>query len=265
MLGGMACSHNAENKGDDVLATVNGKSLYLEDVTFSIPKGTSANDSALMAQKYIRDWVIDKMMMEEAQKSLENTDRIEEMVDDYRNSLYVFDYQSAKMRDELNSSVSEEQIRAYYQEHQSTLILTESLLKGFMISAPDNCPDLNRLKKLMNKKEMDEVDSLCVRDGLSPFYFNEDWTPVAEIKRHGFFSLQPNASYTANKLVSVKLDQNEILMYVEACIPAGHLQPEEFAHDYIKRILLDSRKKAFVDSLRQSFYDQAVLDGCVNK
>lgn len=263
-LTAVSCSmSNGLDEG--VEAVVNGKSLFSSEVAFALPKGLSAEDSLAMAQKYVRNWVVDQMMYDDAQNSVENTDYIEMMVQEYKQSLYVFDYQNQLMKSKMNTSVSDEQVSMFFSENEQSLKLAESLFKGYLIVAPSSLTDLKTLKSKMMANEMDEVEQICVRAGLTPFYFLNDWTLASEIRKKGFLTLNTSASYTPNKLIDVKMDDYVVLFYVMDCTPAGQTQPFEYAQDFIKRVLVEHRKTSFVDSLREAYYQKAISTGMIAK
>ena len=78
-------SHSQADK--DVLAEVGDAVLYANEVSFSVPKGLTPKDSLLAAKKYVHDWVVDQMMLQEAESKVDSSDQIDEMVDEYRRSL----------------------------------------------------------------------------------------------------------------------------------------------------------------------------------
>ena len=259
----VSCSKTDAVKEQGVLAQVDGESLYLSDLAYVLPKDLNPEDSTLMAKKYIHDWVVDRMMYAQAVSSLENTDNIEEMVDEYKHSLYVHEYQSMMLNNGLNLEVSDEQISDFYANNENALLLGESLFKGMVIAVPQKCNELRTLKDKMKKTEMEDIETICVKYGLSPFYFMDEWTPVSEIRKHGYTLLAADASYSRHELVTVNSDQVVLLFYVADCVKAGRQMPMEYANETIKRIIVEKRKNAFVDSLRSFLYKQAVAQGVV--
>ena len=58
------------NRDDKVVAEANRHKLYLSEVRAQMPNGLSAEDSALLSQKVIDDWITEELILAEAEKQL---------------------------------------------------------------------------------------------------------------------------------------------------------------------------------------------------
>ena len=69
-----------ENEGDAILASVYEQKLYLSEIETLVPAGLSAQDSSVLAQSYINNWINDAAMYAEAQRSIPEGLNIESLV-----------------------------------------------------------------------------------------------------------------------------------------------------------------------------------------
>ena len=66
--------------------------MYSEVLAF-IPSGTSREDSILMSQNYIRNWITKKLLLHKAIENLSEQEKnIHKQVEDYRTSLLIHKY-----------------------------------------------------------------------------------------------------------------------------------------------------------------------------
>ena len=94
------------------LLEVAGEYLYKSDLEQIIPPNSSPEDSAIIADRFIRQWAIDILMYEKAQRNIANTKEIESLVEDYRKSLLVHEYEQQLINRRMEP-VPEEEMQEY--------------------------------------------------------------------------------------------------------------------------------------------------------
>ena len=73
-----------------------------------MPIGLSKADSASFTENYIRKWVEDVLLYEKAESNVSDAGRVETLVQNYRKSLIMHDYQQHLVEQMLTSELSEE-------------------------------------------------------------------------------------------------------------------------------------------------------------
>ena len=81
-----------EKTDDDILVSVGDSSLTLREVLADIPSGISPEDSTEMFHAIVDNWIRDLMLYGVAVKNVPDIDRIERLVNDYRNNLIIASY-----------------------------------------------------------------------------------------------------------------------------------------------------------------------------
>ena len=90
MLVLIICSCEPQRTQEPPVAQVFESTLSRSEIIDFIPNGTSSEDSLLMAQNYIRNWVTQKLLLHKAIENLSNEEmNIQKQVEDYRTSLYI--------------------------------------------------------------------------------------------------------------------------------------------------------------------------------
>ena len=84
-----SCVHKTPDIARKPLLEVEGRFLYFDEVQQIIPPSVSDTDSTQIAQSYIRKWVTDVLMYENAKRNITNSTEIDDLVESYRKSLTI--------------------------------------------------------------------------------------------------------------------------------------------------------------------------------
>ncbi|HNM26364.1 MAG TPA: hypothetical protein PKL15_13075, partial [Saprospiraceae bacterium] len=125
---------DAPAKADDKpLAKVYNKSLYSSELEGVVPEGTPPADSALIVSAYIQRWLRDQLLMYEAERNIPKDLNIDNLVRDYRASLVRFNFEQQIIAEKLDSTVSEAELQAYYENNKDQFQLESTILKCLVI------------------------------------------------------------------------------------------------------------------------------------
>ena len=141
---------------DGVVAEVNGHLLYQIDLESITSSATSPEDSAQRARDFIEQWATDILVYDEAKKL--NTDRIEMLVEDYRRSLYIYEYEQHLVNKQMSHDVQDSTITLFYEQTKHHYILQDHIFKGILLVLPHSTPQLDQLKKWLNALNEDNMD-----------------------------------------------------------------------------------------------------------
>ena len=130
------------------VAQVFESSLYRAEISDFIPHETSPEDSIIMAQNYIRNWVTQKLLLHKAIENLSGEEaNIQKQVEDYRTSLLIHQYKQKMIEQRLMEDIREQDIEAYYEEHENNFVLATPIVKAIFFILPKNAPNLKEVKK----------------------------------------------------------------------------------------------------------------------
>jgi hypothetical protein len=112
------------------LARVNDTYLYDEDLAPLLAEATSPEDSTSIRNRYINSWVRRQLMLAKAEEIVD-VDRaeIERKVQDYRYALISFEFKKQYINQNLNTEVSEDEIKAYYKENLDNFLLNQNIIR----------------------------------------------------------------------------------------------------------------------------------------
>lgn len=262
-------SCNIQTREDDktVLAEVNGEKLLLSDALKKMPDGLIGSDSANFVKEYLANTIKDKIIYSLAQKSVSENADIDSMVEVYRKSLLVFEYQQQLLNSKFSNEVSDKELLAFYDENKSRFLSDQDLLKGVFLKVDVNAPnieDLRRWCRKPNSESLDKIESYSVQNAVVYNYFMDDWKGLTQVAG----SMPKITSNTSQYLrpgntVEVKDDEFVYMLYVKDCVLRGKTAPFEYIKPMVKNVLLNSRKTEFLRKYEQDLFDNAVKDGKV--
>jgi hypothetical protein len=120
-------SDNPPKEGDQLLAKVYNKTLYRSELDGIVPEGSTPNDSILMVTAYAQRWVRDQLLMYEAERNIPKDLNIDQLVRDYRASLVRYNYEEQIISERLDSTVSETELREYYESNTDQFQLESTI------------------------------------------------------------------------------------------------------------------------------------------
>ena len=254
------------HSGKEPVAEVNGKYLYVEDITNIFLTEMSEEDSVAAVKKYIRSWATDILLYEKAEKNIDNEAEITKLIENYRRSLLIYEYQLQLVKERLNNSISSEEIKTFYANNSDLFVLKGALIKGLFLKVPNQAPDLNALRSLVmpKNKNMDKIESLSIKNAATIFdYFNETWRPLADYLRKSPIRVEPKEVLKYHSFFEGRDSSFTYFLAVHDYKIDGELQPLDYVEGKIREILLEQKKNNFLKRFSNELFEDGVKSGKV--
>jgi len=258
MLAG--CTWVQPKHQDGVAVELDGRSLSfaeLDDITRS---ATSPADSAQMAETYIYQWATDILEYDEA-RDRANED-IERLVEDYRRSLYIHDYEQKLIARHQPKQWPDSVVENIYAQQQNHLRLRESIVKGVLLVVPQGAPKINYLKNWLGHltdANIEKIEKYAFQYASGYEYFPNQWRSINQIIMH--LPLQTNTleeRLTRGGQIVMEDSMSVYILQVTDKRMSGEIMPLDYAREDIQQILLNDWQVGFMKNERRSMYDKAV-------
>lgn len=263
-----SCEGNFFKEKKQPLAEAGGKYLYEEDIQNIFHTEMSQGDSLSMIESYVRSWATDILLYEKAQENIRNEAEIEALIENYRRSLLIYEYQLQMIKERLNNKISSDEILSYYNENPQLFKMREILIKGLFLVIPNQAPDMNELRTLANvpnDEKLDKIESLSVKNAAKFEYFNEKWIPFTEIQRKSPIRIENAEILKHRSFFESKDSSSTFFLFVQEYIPEGEIQPLEYAEPRIKEIILEQRKNNYLKEFGNKLYEDGIRAGKVKR
>lgn len=261
------CGHHGEeekNVGEEVVVEAGDSVLLLGDVLHRIPGGLSEADSTAMFEAIVKSWTERIILQDFARENIDDLDRIEKMVDEYRTRLIVDAYRMG-LRDKVNPEISREAVRKHYEGHPEAFRLERPLIKGIYLKLPDNASNLNQIRQWVFSGQPEGIDKLeaeGLREAMQYSFFEDKWmdiqTIVDEIP-YRFYDLQ--AFVDGQKNFETSYNGNTYLLHISNSVAAGKIMPFEYAEPVIRQSMVTGSTAEYEKKLIRQIITRAEKEG----
>lgn len=247
---------------EGVVVQLGNNYLYQADLDAVTQNATTPEDSARYAEQFIRRWATDILQYQEGKNH--STPEIEALVEDYRRSLYVAEYERHIVDKRMPKTVTDAEADTFYVHHLERFMLQENILKGALLVIPQDAPAQPELKKrladLSDEANLEYIEKYAYQYASGYELFTEQWRTGNQIlmrmpSNKWQKSLAAGKQYTEQDTTSV------YLLQVTDCRLAGEAMPVDYARETINKMILSERRVKFLQEQRKELYDDAVRFG----
>jgi hypothetical protein len=261
---GSACGGSDDKKVDRPVAKVYDKSLLASELEAIVPPGTA--DSALLATAYVRRWVSDQLLMYEAERNIPKDANIDQLVRDYRASLVRFKFEEDLIAQQLDSTVSESEVRRYYEANKELFNLESTILKCLVVKMPDNAPQ-NEFNKIWNSREDDapqRLTKLANQQATLAMLDRQKWYKLEEVA-----AILPKGTLTADNVGSRRegtVSDGDFRYYYRVldAVRGKETAPFDYVKAQASKVILHHRKQELLDRWKTKRYDEEQRRGNIS-
>ena len=121
-----SCKNDDINVNNNILVQINGKSLMKTELDSLFTKKISYDDSCLIANTYIENWVKDQLLYNKAIENIKDAAWIESEVERFRRELITSRYESDLMQENiLYTEILDEECEDFYNKNKDQFILSQ--------------------------------------------------------------------------------------------------------------------------------------------
>ena len=264
LIGLSGCNLLQRDAKEGAVVQVGNNYLYAEDLAAVTQRATTPEDSARYAEAFIRRWATDILLYQEGKNH--STPEIEALVEDYRRSLYVAEYERYVVDKRMPKTVSDAEADTFYVHNTDRFILQENILRGALLVIPRDVPLQPELKKrltdLTDEENLEYIEKYAYQYASGYELFTEQWRTGNQI----LMRMPTNKwqkTLAAGKQYAEQDSTSLYLLQVTDCRLAGEPMPVDYAREAIDKIILSQRRVAFLQQQRKQLYDEAVIFGKV--
>ncbi len=260
------CKHKSETTNVP-LARVGDNYLYINDLKGIIPKTLSSRDSLLFCRSYINKWVHTQLLLQQAEKNLsEDKLNFKKRLEEYRNSLIIYQYETEFVRQNMDTIITEQQIDDYYKSHLKDFQLKENIVKVIYAILDRDRVDSPQLEKIFWR--MFHLPDSVLLDSLENYApvmtesFSADtnsWIPFNQLLKVIPIETYNQGIYLKNHRIIRFKDNTRIYLVKFANFKIkDDISPEELETNFIRQILINRRKTKMINRLREDIFKHAI-------
>jgi hypothetical protein len=253
------CSEADTTDEDPMLARVHQKVLRLSELDGMFPPDATAQDSLLIQQAFARRWSRETALQWEAERNLPSDMNIDRLVRDYRASLVSSHYEEVLVSLRLDSTITKEELEAYYEESKGQYLLERPIVRCLFIRVPYPTQDEEQLQQLWNNGKITDsmaLENYCERFAEVSLLDPKPWYSLDEIAKQ-----LPNGTLTAANVNSKRefSQQDGSFRYYFRLLelkPRLEIAPLSYVEDQARKVILHSRKRQVIDEAREEIFER---------
>lgn len=266
LLIAVGCAPIEKSEGE-VLATLGNKKLYVESIEDQLPRAGEYEpaDSVALVNRLIRTWAKNELLVEAAEFNLKTElTQFEDLVVQYRNDLLKHAYIDRYVRENLDTSISEDEVAAYYELNKDNFELKESIVKAKFTAAPLEAQKVSDAQRWFKADKGSEryLEWIEVFATKQSAYSDSSWVPLDEFladipleTSNPYSYLARNKNFTCQDTVMVYfVEVNDLRI-------ENSYSPVEYVEARIEKMILNKRRIELIEEIESNIISNAVEKG----
>ena len=260
-----SCSLFKKESEEEVLARVEDKLLLSSDVLGIVPPNVSPEDSSLIINNYVQNWVKDNLILKKAELNLEDSQKdVQKQLEDYRRSLIVYSYEKELIKQRLDTTVLGYEIQEFYDNNSDNFELRNDIVKVLYLKVNKKAPQLKKIRKLYKYKKESDKESLkeLAHQYAEKFHLNDNqWILFDELKNEVPIVVSQTRGFLNNiKNIEVEDSLSIYFVHIKDFKLKKDVSPLSFEAKNIKNIIINKRKLSLINKIRSELYEEAFLN-----
>ena len=259
------CDYVEKNSKEVVVAECYGKYLFESDLKGIVPENSTIMDSIQRVSNFIDSWVRRQVLLHQAENNLNKEELdLDKQMEEYRNSLVIYAYESQLIQQKLDTVVGEDEIAEYYEQNKKDFQLRNTMVRVAYVILHEDCKQKDDFLKLLSDPDtllLQNIDMLATSYAAKSYLDVDQWMRLDDLT-----SIIPIEIFNAesflkkNKFVCFDMNRHTYMVRFLEYLLEESTSPLELVSDNIKSVILAQRKQALIDKMHTSLYEKAKRD-----
>jgi len=254
-------------QGEKVIARAGDDYLYMSDVT-SLMKNVPHADSAAFLANYAESWVRRKLLLKKAEENVPSDELgIDRKVEDYRQSLLLYEYEKGLINQKLNKEVSDEEINDFYEKNKNKFTLESDIYDIQYVKLPAGAQDLEHMRPIiMNPRTAEDSlkrEGYCKAAASAYSFADDNWMASSAVLKQ--FPINSDVlkavANSIGKFTEIKEGGDIYFVLVRTVRHQGDPSPLEFIRAQLKEIIINKKKVILIQKIYDGIYQDAAKSG----
>lgn len=243
----------APQNDSTILASAYGEKLYISELSGRLTDANSKSDSQFIISRYVDSWLMDKILIAEAQKNVKADKALDDKVKAYRKSLYIYELENYILENNLNQKITQDELDTFYSKYSNDFITNERICRLLYMKMPISY-DTDTLQSFWKTEDLPALSIYTQGDSTFALLDDRKWYSNSKIK-----SLLPTKLYKKinfSKTESYTYNNGETKYYVKLLesIKTNTAAPLSYVEDEIRDRILHDRSEKLLKEKRTEYF-----------
>ncbi len=254
--------HQTGEEGKDAVARAFNYYLYPDELKGVVPSGASRKDSIEIIKHYIDNWIRQKAVLHKAESNLNDEQKnVEKQLEEYRNSLITYAYETELIRQKLDTMVSEEAIAEFYKTNQKNFALKDNIIKVIYLRLNKKSPKMNKVKdwyRSNSEKDRRLLADYCHQYALNYFLDDNTWLLFDDLLKEIPIKTYDKEQFLQNnRQIEIEDSTTIFLVSIKGFMIKNSTSPLSFERNNIRDMIINKRKLELIDLMEKQAFEDA--------
>ncbi|MCQ2284040.1 MAG: hypothetical protein MJZ57_03965 [Bacteroidales bacterium] len=261
------CLASCHKPKDKVVAQVYYHKLYLSELQDNMPTGLSSEDSTILAQHYIDNWIKEQLILHEAEQKLSLREKnFDKQLEEYRNNLLVNAYYDKLVSDTSVFKVSEKEMEEFTKTFDKRYAVDKEIVKlnyvkltqGSSLIEPVKAILFDEAQRVENKPKLEKM----LGDSVEYLVDDETWLYLEDIQNEVSFSIRSDVA-DHHQYIEKDAGGYHYLMVILDYKNKRSVNETNEEQAAARMMLLNQRRAQFIEKHVDELYQKALKQGAI--
>lgn len=262
VIGGCQSPSSEPHKQPEVvLAEVFDQKLTLADVRPLLIDISTPEDSISQVRNHVETWVREALLLHEAERNVPQDVNIDKLVQDYRASLLISNYENVLIKTLLDTVVTESELRSYYERNKNQYQLEAPILRGHFVKLRKPVKERELFLRLWNSKRPDDMSALVLycQSHASDYLLQDSiWYRQPELERFLPSGALSGQTLYPGKVLRLTDTEYEYHLRILQRYQAKEIAPLSYVSEQARRYILHKRKIELLEKIKADIYTREI-------
>lgn len=258
---------SCQNAHDRVVSEVYNHKLYESDIVKNIPSGLSVEDSIILFDQYVTNWINEQVLLYKAENELSVQEKnFDEKIKKYREHLLIEAYLNKITSDSLKFLVSDKELKYFIAEYKESEPIQKNVVRVNYVKLSKKSNIGNAIKEILFDEEKrviqkNKLVALC-SDSIEYFIDDDQWILLDYLENDFPFKINDKESVLGQyKKMDVSDDQYRYLIVFLDFKTQYTSSESSDEQNSIRNMLIQQKKVKYINKTKESLYQKAIRDG----
>lgn len=250
-----SCKQDKAAEVKNPVASVFDEVLTEDHISALMPSGLSDKEENTWRNVYIENWIRQQVVLAEAAKNTPEGLNIEQLVNDYKESLLKLQFEKKIVEERLDTTISDKELDAFYNETKEQYLLKEPMIRCRVAKVSEKKKRIDKFYEFWKKNDIKNIRAYAEKNAESSWLDKDKWITIEE-----FYAIIPNQIIKESALKKKGSSQKnwkgyEYFIKLYEYKGENDRPPLSFVKDQLEKIILLKRKNQLIKEYKEELYE----------